>query len=67
MDIYKAFNEHINLLKYEIYVKLNQANESDSVIDKNLLAKLMEYEEAEEQRAYMTLFDLAFILSLIHI
>ena len=61
MDIYKAFNEHINLLKYEIYVKLNQANESDSVIDKNLLAKLMEYEEAEEQRAYMTLFDLAFI------
>ena len=61
MDIYKAFNEHINLLKYEIYVKLNQANDSDSVIDKNLLAKLMEYEEAEEQRAYMTLFDLAFI------
>ena len=61
MDIYKAFNEHINLLKYEIYVKLNQANESDSVIDKKLLVKLMEYEEAEEQRAYMTLFDLAFI------
>ena len=44
MDIYKAFNEHINLLKYEIYVKLNQANESDSVIDKKLLVKLMEYE-----------------------
>ncbi len=50
MDIYKAFNSHIDLLKYEIYVKLSQASKSTKVMDKNLLEKLLEYEEAEEQR-----------------
>ena len=50
MDIYKAFNSRIDLLKYEIYVKLSQASKSTKVMDKNLLEKLLEYEEAEEQR-----------------
>ena len=61
MDIYKAFNSHIDLLKYEIYVKLSQASKSTKVMDKNLLEKLLEYEEAEEQRAYMTLLTVIFI------
>ena len=61
MDIYKAFNSHIDLLKYEIYVKLSQASKSTKVMDKNLLEKLLEYEEAEEQRAYMTLLTIIFI------
>ena len=61
MDIYKAFNSRIDLLKYEIYVKLSQASKSTKVMDKNLLEKLLEYEEAEEQRAYMTLLTVIFI------
>lgn len=61
MDIYKAFNSHIDLLKYEIYVKLSQASKSTKVMDKSLLEKLLEYEEAEEQRAYMTLLTVIFI------
>ena len=61
MDIYKAFNSQIDLLKYEIYVKLSQASKSTKVMDKNLLEKLLEYEEAEEQRAYMTLLTVIFI------
>ena len=61
MDIYKAFNSQLDLLKYEIYVKLSQASKSTKVMDKNLLEKLLEYEEAEEQRAYMTLLTVIFI------
>lgn len=57
MDIYTALNNKVDLLEYEVYVKLNQNQKSAKIISEEVLEKVLELEEAEKQRAFITLVD----------